>query len=208
MTEVLERRYPEGIPPYLAAVVSAEDQARADERLPHLSRIRGTRVIALETRCAVDIRDEASARGLPFFVKQLGMSHKDPARELDGWAWDEFPKGFEKRANRIPVSIWTQKSPSALLHAIPFRVSPLNMITWRPASESGTRIGDSFASVSGISSLTGDGRFRVVDRNIHPPDRSRSREVRSDDDASMDVIHLVPAGRRHACSIVRKGDKN
>lgn len=34
MAEVLERRFPEGIPPYLAAVVSAEDQATADERLP------------------------------------------------------------------------------------------------------------------------------------------------------------------------------
>jgi len=42
------------------------------------------------------IRDLAKARGIPFFIKQLGASHKVSLRVLDGRTWDEFPKGFEK----------------------------------------------------------------------------------------------------------------
>ena len=127
MGDILSRRYPDGLPPYLAAAVSVENQATADERLPHLSRIRGTRVIALEPllgpvdlsrhlpaewvivgsetgagarpldlRWAAAIRDQAKALGIPFFIKQLGASHKASVRELDGRTWDEFPAGFDK----------------------------------------------------------------------------------------------------------------
>lgn len=127
MADILLRRYPAGLPSYLAAAVSVEDQATADERLPHLSRLRGVRVIALEPllgpvdlsrhlpaewvivgsetgpgarsldpRWAAALRDQAVARGIPFFVKQLGTSHRSSVRELDGRTWDEFPMGFEK----------------------------------------------------------------------------------------------------------------
>lgn len=127
MAGLLARRYPDGLPPYLAAAVSVEDQATADERLPHLSRIRGTRAIALEPLLGpVDLsrylpvewvivgsetghgarpidlywvrslRDQSTALGISFFIKQLGTSHKDQLRQLDGRTWDEFPAGFEK----------------------------------------------------------------------------------------------------------------
>ena len=127
MADVLARRYPDGLPPYLAAAVSVEDQATADERLPHLSRVHGARAIALEPLLGpVDLsrhlpaewiivgsetgrgarpidlgwvrslRDQATARGIPFFIKQLGSSHKDQLRQLDGRAWDQFPAGFIK----------------------------------------------------------------------------------------------------------------
>ncbi|MDA8411259.1 MAG: DUF5131 family protein [Treponema sp.] len=42
------------------------------------------------------IRDETKAREIPFFIKQLGTSHKVQDRSLDGRTWDEFPVGFEK----------------------------------------------------------------------------------------------------------------
>lgn len=48
MAEVMERRYPDGVPPYLACGVSVENQALADERLPHLQRIRGHRFVMIE----------------------------------------------------------------------------------------------------------------------------------------------------------------
>lgn len=127
MADILLRRYPEGLPSYLAAAVSVEDQATADLRLPQLSRLRGTRVIALEPllgpvdlsrhllvewiivgsetgagarpldpRWAASLRDQAVGRGIPFFVKQLGTSHKDSLRLLEGREWNEFPEGFEK----------------------------------------------------------------------------------------------------------------
>jgi protein gp37 len=127
MADILARRYPEGLPPYLAAAVSVEDQATADERLPHLSRVRGTRAIALEPLLGpVDLsrhlpiewvivgsetghgarpidldwvrtlRDQSTALGIPFFIKQLGPSHKDQLRQLDGRTWDGFPAGFIK----------------------------------------------------------------------------------------------------------------
>ena len=127
MADFLERRYPAGLPDYLAVSVSAEDQATADERLPQLARMKGTRIIMLEPLLnPVDlshhlpaewvivgsetgtgarplnplwvrpIRDQAKARGIPFFIKQLGASHKVSLRELDGRTWDEFPEGFVK----------------------------------------------------------------------------------------------------------------
>lgn len=42
------------------------------------------------------VRDFAVARAIPFFVKQVGSSHKSPVRMLDGRTWDEFPDGFVK----------------------------------------------------------------------------------------------------------------
>lgn len=44
----MERRYPDGVPPYLTCGVSVENQALADERLPHLQRIRGHRFVMIE----------------------------------------------------------------------------------------------------------------------------------------------------------------
>ncbi|MBP7095423.1 MAG: DUF5131 family protein [Spirochaetia bacterium] len=127
LAEVLTRRYPAGLPDYLAVAVSVENQATADERLPELARVKGTRVVVLEPllgpvdlsahlplewiilgsetgkrarpldlEWARAIRDQAKALGIPFFIKQLGTSHKDQLRVLDGRTWDEFPEGFEK----------------------------------------------------------------------------------------------------------------
>ncbi len=127
MADFLVRRYPAGLPDYLAVSVSSEDQVTADERLPQLARINGTRIIMLEPLLGpVDlshhlpaewiivgsetgtgarplnlnwvrpIRDQAKTRDIPFFIKQLGASHKVSLRELDGRTWDEFPEGFEK----------------------------------------------------------------------------------------------------------------
>ncbi len=127
MVEFLSRRYPAGLPPYLAAAVSVEDQDTVDTRLPDLAHIRGTRVLVLEPLLgpvelprkfdvdwvilgsetgkgarpldldwARSIRDQAKARGIPFFLKQLGTSHKDQLRLLDGRTWNDFPQGFVK----------------------------------------------------------------------------------------------------------------
>lgn len=41
-----------------------------------------------------DVRDCTKAAGKPFFIKQLGTSHKAPSRELDGRTWSERPRGF------------------------------------------------------------------------------------------------------------------
>ncbi len=43
------------------------------------------------------VRDETKAAGIPFFIKQLGPSHKKPERSLDGREWNEFPPGLVKR---------------------------------------------------------------------------------------------------------------
>jgi protein gp37 len=43
------------------------------------------------------VRDFAKHNNLPFFLKQVGTSHKSPTRELDGQTWDEFPEGFVKK---------------------------------------------------------------------------------------------------------------
>ena len=127
MADCLGSRYPRGLPDYLAAAVSAEDQATADERFPCLARIRGTRIAVLEPllgpvslerhlpvewvvvgsetgsgarpldpQWAASIRDETKARGIPFFVKQLGRDHRSPERKLGGREWNEFPPGFGK----------------------------------------------------------------------------------------------------------------
>jgi protein gp37 len=50
----------------------------------------------LELDWARKVRDFAVARAIPFFVKQVGSSHKSPIRTLDGRTWDEFPDGFVK----------------------------------------------------------------------------------------------------------------
>lgn len=43
-----------------------------------------------------DLRDVTTAAGKPFFIKQLGTSHRNPERTLDGRTWDEFPTGYVK----------------------------------------------------------------------------------------------------------------
>jgi len=48
MAGILCSRYPQGTPSYLACAVSIENQAAADERLPHLLRINTTRIAVLE----------------------------------------------------------------------------------------------------------------------------------------------------------------
>jgi protein gp37 len=47
------------------------------------------------------LRDVTKAAGKPFFVKQLGTSHKAPERELDGRTWDEFPAGYVKQVKNV-----------------------------------------------------------------------------------------------------------
>lgn len=42
------------------------------------------------------LRDVTKEAGKPFFLKQLGSSHKSPERELDGRTWEEFPRGWVK----------------------------------------------------------------------------------------------------------------
>jgi protein gp37 len=42
------------------------------------------------------VRDFAVSHRLPFFLKQVGASHKKALRTLDGRTWDEFPVGFVK----------------------------------------------------------------------------------------------------------------
>jgi protein gp37 len=128
MANFMEARYPEGVPSYLACGVSIENQSLADERLPHLLRVKGHRFVMIEPMLgpidltgyeAVDwvvlgsetgadrarrldlkwarqVRDFAVANNLPFFIKQVGSSHKSPVRKLDGRTWDEFPPGFIK----------------------------------------------------------------------------------------------------------------
>lgn len=48
MANILTQRYPEGLPTYLAASVSIENQQTANERLPQLKRIKGIRIIMIE----------------------------------------------------------------------------------------------------------------------------------------------------------------
>ena len=128
MADFMSSRYPDGVPPYLACGVSVEDQRLADERLPHLLRIKGHRFVMIEPMLgainvsaytdvswmvvgsetgterarpmeldwARAVRDVAVSHKIPFFLKQVGSSHKKPNRELDGRNWDEFPPGFVK----------------------------------------------------------------------------------------------------------------
>lgn len=48
MSAVLGRRYPRGLPRYLACAVSIEDQSAADKRLPYLASIEGIRIAVCE----------------------------------------------------------------------------------------------------------------------------------------------------------------
>lgn len=48
MALIVNQRYPSGAPEFMAFAVSIEDQKSADERLPHLCSINGTKVIAIE----------------------------------------------------------------------------------------------------------------------------------------------------------------
>jgi protein gp37 len=128
MADFMSSRYPDGVPPYLACGVSVEDQRLADERLPHLLRIKGHRFVMIEPMLgpinvkaftdvswmvvgsetgterarpmeldwARAVRDVAVSHKIPFFLKQVGSSHKKPNRELDGRSWDQFPTGFVK----------------------------------------------------------------------------------------------------------------
>lgn len=48
MAAILSRVYPNGLPSYMAVAVSVENQQTADERLPHLLSLHGTRIIMIE----------------------------------------------------------------------------------------------------------------------------------------------------------------
>jgi protein gp37 len=48
MADVMQRRYPQGVPSYLACGVSIENQSLADERLPELLRVQGHRFVMIE----------------------------------------------------------------------------------------------------------------------------------------------------------------
>lgn len=50
----------------------------------------------MELDWARRVRDFAIGHKIPFFVKQVGPSHRRPDRMLDGRTWDEFPAGFFK----------------------------------------------------------------------------------------------------------------
>jgi protein gp37 len=50
----------------------------------------------MELDWARALRDVAVSHKIPFFLKQVGSSHKKPNRELDGRTWDEFPPSFKK----------------------------------------------------------------------------------------------------------------
>jgi len=128
LADFLAARYPAGVPAHLACGVSVENQELANERLPHLLRVPGHRLVMIEPMLgpvdltafpevswvvlgsetgaggprpmALDwaraVRDWAQARGIPFFLKQIGPDHRRPERHLDGRTWDEFPAGFRK----------------------------------------------------------------------------------------------------------------
>ncbi len=48
MAKIVNNRYPNGAPDYMAFSVSVEDQKSADERLPYLAKIKGFKIIAIE----------------------------------------------------------------------------------------------------------------------------------------------------------------
>lgn len=48
MASIVNKRYPDGAPDYMAFTVSIEDQKTADERLPYLTSIKGFKIIAIE----------------------------------------------------------------------------------------------------------------------------------------------------------------
>lgn len=48
MADFMGQRYPGGVPNYLACGVSVENQEIADERLPHLARVKGWRFVMIE----------------------------------------------------------------------------------------------------------------------------------------------------------------
>ena len=50
----------------------------------------------MEVDWARAVRDVAVSNQIPFFLKQVGSSHKKPVRVLDDRTWDQFPAGFEK----------------------------------------------------------------------------------------------------------------
>ena len=47
------------------------------------------------------VRDVTKQAGKPFFIKQIGTSHQDPERVLDGRSWDEFPDGYVKKVSGV-----------------------------------------------------------------------------------------------------------
>lgn len=47
------------------------------------------------------LRDVTKTAGKPFFIKQLGTSHENQKRELDGRTWDEFPEGYVKKVKGV-----------------------------------------------------------------------------------------------------------
>jgi len=118
------------VPDWYGLGASLENQELIDKRLPHLLRVAGFRIAVLEPILGeIDLsdrldwiivgsetgdgarpanpdwfrklRDVTKAAGKPFFIKQLGTSHKKPLRELDGRTWDEFPNGYIKKVKGV-----------------------------------------------------------------------------------------------------------
>lgn len=119
---------PHELPDYLGLAISVENQRTVDERLPHISRLKGMIAVVAEPLLGeIDVspytnsiswmivgsetgnnarpislewvrkvRDDVVPANIPFFIKQLGTSHKVQQRVLDGRTWDEFPEGWVK----------------------------------------------------------------------------------------------------------------
>lgn len=71
------------------------------------------------------LRDQAQEHRVPFFVKQVGSSHKNPIRLLDGREWNEFPEGFNKSSGKKRSEI--SNTPSNTIHTgnpMPNLISP------------------------------------------------------------------------------------
>jgi protein gp37 len=128
MARIMNERYPGGVPRAIACGVSIENQRLADERLPHLTSIKGWKFVMIEPMLGPvnlapwidkvdwvvagsetgheareldldwlrEVRDISTKHRVPFFLKQVGTSHKNSNRQLDGRSWDEFPEGFRK----------------------------------------------------------------------------------------------------------------
>jgi protein gp37 len=60
----------------------------------------GERARVIDLEWVRSLRDQALQHQVPFFVKQVGTSHKKPERKLDGREWNDFPEGFNKSSGK------------------------------------------------------------------------------------------------------------
>ena len=97
MADFMGRRYPDGVPPYLACGVSVENQELADERLPHLLRVQGHRFVMIEPMLGpIDL----SAYAAVSWVVAGSETGTERARPMD-LAWARAVRDFAK-ANDLP----------------------------------------------------------------------------------------------------------